>query len=134
MKKRVLPITLSFALASSIISPGLTSALGIFDLTSSLVQTPINQYQAELAPGVKEKHYSFKGKNGKKIESFVVDVDVHNPNVSIEAGTPNDDEAYGLQPVRKQAEAANGDNHKVVAAVNADFYNMATGEPNGIVL
>lgn len=132
-KKRVLPITLSFALAGSIVSPSLTSALGTFDLTSSVVQTPINLYQAELAPGVKEKHYSFEGKDGKKIESFVVDVDVHNPSVSIEAGTPNDGTAYGLQPVRKQAEAANGDNHKVVAAVNADFYNMATGEPNGIV-
>lgn len=132
-KKKILPITLSFALASSVVSPSLTSALGNFELTSPLVQTAINQYQAELAPGVKEKHYSFEGKDGKKIESFVVDVDVHNPSVSIEAGTPNDGEAFDLQPVRKQAEAANGDNHTVVAAVNADFYNMATGEPHGIV-
>nr|WP_263324448.1 phosphodiester glycosidase family protein [Neobacillus sp. Marseille-Q6967] len=132
-KKKILPITLSFALAGSIVSPSLTSALGPFELTSTLVQTPINQYLADLAPGVKETHYSFEGKDGKKIESFVVDVDVHNPGVSIEAGTPDDGEAYGLQPVRKQAEAANADNHTVVAAVNADFYNMATGEPNGIV-
>ena len=69
----------------------------------------------------------------KKIESFVVDVDVQNPSVSIEAGTPNDGAAFGLQPVRQQANAANGDNHKVVAAVNSDFYNMATGEPIGVV-
>lgn len=132
-KKRILPITLSFALASSIVSPSFTSALGTFDLPSSVIQTPINEYQAELAPGVKEKHYSFEAKDGKKIESFVVDVDIHNPSVSIEAGTPNDAAAYGLQPVRAQAKAASGDNHTVVAAVNADFYNMATGEPNGIV-
>lgn len=132
-KKRLLPITLSAALATSIISPSLTSALGSFDLNSAVVQTPINLYQVDIGAGVKEKHYSFVGKDGKKIESFVVDVDVHNPSVSIEAGTPNDGESYGLQPVRKQAEAANADNHQVVAAVNADFYNMATGEPNGIV-
>ncbi|OCA87773.1 hypothetical protein A8F94_07960 [Bacillus sp. FJAT-27225] len=132
-KKRILPVTLSFALAGSIISPSLTSALGPFDLQSSIAPVPINQYQADLAPGVKEKHYSFEGKDGKKIESFVVDVDIQNPTVSIEAGTPNDGTAFGLQPVRQQAKAADSENHKVVAAVNADFYNMATGEPLGIV-
>ncbi len=132
-KKRILPISLTFALASSLVSPSLTSALGSFDLNSPVIQTPINEYQAALAPGVLEKHYSFEGKDGKKIESFVVDVDVQNPSVSIEAGTPNDGTAFGLQPVRQQAKAANGINHQVVAAVNADFYNMATGEPLGVV-
>ncbi|MFJ7729637.1 phosphodiester glycosidase family protein [Neobacillus sp. NPDC097160] len=132
-KKRLLPITLSFAIASSMISPSLTSAFGGFNLSSPLIQTPINEFKASLAPGVLEKHYSFEGKDGKKIESFVVDVDVHNPNVSIEVGTPNNGTAFGLQPVRQQASAANSENHQVVAAVNADFYNMATGEPLGIV-
>ncbi|MBM7691665.1 uncharacterized protein YigE (DUF2233 family)/predicted phosphodiesterase [Peribacillus deserti] len=131
--KRILPFTLSFVLASSIFSPGYTSALGDFDLSSTLIQTPINEYRSDIAPGVLEKHYSFEGRDGKKIESFVVDVDFQNPSVAIEAGTPNDGPAYGLQPVRQQANAANGANHKVVAAVNADFYNMATGEPHGVV-
>lgn len=133
VKKKVLPVALALTVISSTISPGITSALGEFDLTSEVVQTPINEYRADLAPGVKEKHYSFEGKEGKKIQSFVVDVDLHNPNVAIEAGTPNDGDAFGLQPVRAQANAANAENHKVVAAVNADFYNMATGEPHGIV-
>ena len=132
-RKRILPITLSFVVASSIISPNFASALGTFDVNSSIVQTPINEYQVDLAPGVKEKHYSFEGKDGKRMESFVVDVDVQNPSVAIEAGTPNDGDAFGLQPVRQQAKAADGDNHKVVAAVNSDFYNMATGEPIGVV-
>ncbi|MCM3766299.1 phosphodiester glycosidase family protein [Neobacillus niacini] len=132
-KKKLLPITLSIAIASSVISPGLASALGSFDLHSTFIQTPINEYQADLAPGIVEKHYSFEGKDGKKIESFVVDVDMQNASTAIEAGTPNDGTAYGLQPVRQQAKAADGENHKVVAAVNADFYNMATGEPIGIV-
>ncbi|WP_462410768.1 phosphodiester glycosidase family protein [Neobacillus sp. Marseille-QA0830] len=132
-KRRFLPVTLSMALAGSVVSPGLTSALGSFDLSSPIVQSPINEYRADIAPGVVEKHYSFEGKDSKKIESFVVDVDVHNPSVAIEAGTPNDGTAFGLQPVRQQASAADSENHKVVAAVNADFYNMATGEPIGIV-
>lgn len=132
-KRRFLPVTLSIALASSVISPSLGYALDSFDVSSPVIKTPINEYQADLAPGVKEKHYSFEGKDGKKVESFVVDVDVQNPSVAIEAGTPNDGTAFGLQPVRQQASAANGENHKIVAAVNADFYNMATGEPEGVV-
>lgn len=132
-KKRFVPIVLSATLVTSMISPSLTSALGNFDLQSVIVQTPINQYQADLAPGVKEKHYTFESKEGKKLESFVVEVDMQNPSVSIEAGTPNDGTAFGLQPVRQQASAANQENHQVVAAVNADFYNMATGEPLGFV-
>jgi trimeric autotransporter adhesin len=131
--KRVVPVVLSFAVAGSMIMPNVAGALGDFDLDSSVVHTPINEYRADLAPGVREKHYSFEGSDGKKIESFVVEVDVQNPSVSIEAGTPDDGEEYGLQPVRQQASAADGENHKVVAAVNADFYNMATGEPNGIL-
>ncbi|MBH9964797.1 phosphodiester glycosidase family protein [Rossellomorea oryzaecorticis] len=131
--KKVVPVVLSFAVAGSMVLPNVAGALGDFDLDSSVVHTPINEYRADLAPGVKEKHYSFEGSDGKKIESFVVEVDVQNPSVSIEAGTPDDGEEYGLQPVRQQASAADGENHKVVAAVNADFYNMATGEPNGIL-
>ncbi|MET3729578.1 exopolysaccharide biosynthesis protein/Icc-related predicted phosphoesterase [Fictibacillus halophilus] len=131
--KKLLPSALALILVSSTLSPFRTSALGEFDLVSEVVQTPINEYRANIAPGVEEKQYSFESKEGKKIESFVVEVDVHNPNVAIEAGTPNDEDAFSLQPVRAQANAANGENHQVVAAVNADFYNMATGEPHGVV-
>jgi trimeric autotransporter adhesin len=126
--------TVVFAvMASTLISPASTVALGNFDLKSPIIQTPINQYNANLASGVKEKHYSFENKEGKKLESFVIEVDMQDPTIAIEAGTPNDGTAFGLQPVRKQAEAANSENHTVVAAVNADFYNMATGEPSGYV-
>ena len=129
MKKRILAVTLSAVLAGSIFSPLNASALGGFDLQSAVVQTAINEYEAVLAPGVTEKHYTFEGKNGKKIESFVIDVDRQTPNLSIVAGTAS----TGLQPVRKQAASADGENHRVVAAVNADFFNFSTGEAVGIV-
>ncbi|GAM12148.1 phosphodiester glycosidase family protein [Mesobacillus selenatarsenatis] len=132
-KKGLKATVVSAVMVSTLISPVSTLALGNFDLNSPVIQTPINQYNADLASGVMEKHYSFESKEGKKLESFVVEVDMQDPTVAIEAGTPNDGTAFGLQPVRKQAEAANGENHTVVAAVNADFYNMATGEPSGYV-
>ena len=54
-----------------------------------------------------------------------MDVDVQNPSVAIEAGTPNDGDGFGLQPVRQQAKAADGDNHNVVAAVNLEFSEIS---------
>lgn len=132
-KRKMAPSALVLALVTSAIIPDTVTALGEFHLTSPLIKTPINEYTADLAPGVQEKHYSYENQEGKKIESFVVDVDLQNPGVSVEAGTPNDKDAYGLQPVRAQAKAADSENHKVVAAVNADFYNMATGEPHGVI-
>lgn len=132
-KRKVVPSALALTFLTTSILPQAVSALGEFTLNSSLIQTPINEYTADVAPGVKEKHYSYENQEGKKIESFVVDVDLQNPNIAIEAGTPHDKDAYGLQPVRPMAKAADAENHKVIAAVNADFYNMATGEPNGIV-
>ncbi|KSU81937.1 Exopolysaccharide biosynthesis protein [Fictibacillus enclensis] len=132
-KRKMAPSALVLALVTSAIIPDTVTALGEFHLTSPLIKTPINEYTADLAPGVQEKHYSYENQEGKKIESFVVDVDLQHPGVSVEAGTPNDKGAYGLQPVRAQAKAADSENHKVVAAVNADFYNMATGEPLGVI-
>ncbi|WP_223881914.1 phosphodiester glycosidase family protein [Niallia endozanthoxylica] len=132
-KRRILAITFSAVLAGNILTPLNASALGSFDLHSAVVQTAINEYEAVLAPGVTEKHYTFEGKDGKKIESFVIDIDRQTPNLSIEAGTPNDGTAFGLQPVQKQATSADRENHRVVAAVNADFFYFATGEPVGIV-
>lgn len=132
-KRRMPAVALSAVLAGSMILPINASALGNFDLQSSVVKTAINEYQAALAPGVIEKHYTFEGKDGKKIESFVIDVDLQAPNLSIEAGTPNDNNTFGLQPVVKQAASADGENHRVAAAVNADFFNLATGLPVGVV-
>jgi len=132
-KRRILGITFSAILAGNILSPLNASALGSFDLHSEVVQTAINEYEAVLAPGVTEKHYTFEGKDGKKIESFVIDIDRQTPHLSIEAGTPNDGTAFGLQSVQKQAASADRENHRVVAAVNADFFYFTTGEPVGIV-
>lgn len=132
-KRRIVAATLSAGLAGSIFSPMNAAALGGFDLHTAVVTTAINEYQAALAPGVMEKHYTFEGKDGKKIEGFVIDVDRQTPNISIQAGTPNNSNAFGLQPVRIQAASAAGENQKVVAAVNADFFNLASGEPIGIV-
>ncbi|GAA0085837.1 hypothetical protein UT300007_22760 [Clostridium sp. CTA-7] len=132
IKMRIASLLVSLSVLINFIPPTSVKALGDFGISSPAISKPINNYSVKLAPGVTEKGYTFEDVTGKRVESFVIEVDINNKNVSIEAATPNDESAYGLQPVRKQAEALLAKGEQVVAGVNADFYNMATGEPVGI--
>jgi len=132
-KKPMIYITISTLIAGNSLLAVPASALGGFDLKSDIIINPINEYQVDIAPGVGEKHYSFENTEGKRIEAFIVDIDMDNPQVSIEAGTPNGGDVIGKQTVREQAQFESMNGHRVVAAVNGDYFNMATGEPFGIV-
>ena len=112
------------------------AALGKPDYAANDVfQLLINQVTTELAPGITERHFTFKNPNQKRSECFSVDVKLGaKSNTQILVGTPNDGEEYGMQTVRDQANAAKTNGKNVVAAINADFYNMATGEPQGVVV
>lgn len=134
LRTRIMCLLISISIFISLVPTFSVSALGDFDISSPLISIPINNYITKLAPGILEKGYSFIDSNGKKNESFVVEVDPLNEKVSIEAMTPNDENSYGLQTVRKQADVLIAKGEQVVAGVNADFYNMATGEPSGVVV
>ena len=110
------------------------AALGTPDYDADDVFKPlINQVTTNLAPGIKERHFTFTNFNNKRSECFSVDVNL-GENARVLVGTPDDGEKYGMQTVRDQANAAKENGKNVVAATNADFYNMATGEPQGVVV
>ncbi len=133
LKRSLGYVAASILFASNVLNPVTASALGGFDLNSSVISNAINEYSVDIAPGVSESRYSFEDREGKMTEAFVVEMDMDNPEVSIEAGTPNNGVIFGTQTVRQQAAAESQEGHMVVAAVNGDFYNMANGEPFGIV-
>ncbi|MBR6359855.1 MAG: phosphodiester glycosidase family protein, partial [Lachnospiraceae bacterium] len=90
-----------------------------------------------IAPGIVETQYVTNTEDGSDQEmGYAVTIDLSNPTVSIGAGyKDNDASQWGMQTVRKQALAAEADNgYNVVAAVNADFFNMATGSPSGTLI
>ncbi|WP_315119269.1 cell wall-binding repeat-containing protein [uncultured Clostridium sp.] len=131
--KKVVSKVVLTTIIFNMVNSASVQALGNFDIKSSFISKEINKEEVQIAPGIKEKKYSFRDKSGKKIEMFTVEVDTRNPDAGIEAGTPNDKDAYGMQTVTGQAKAATSAEEKVVAAVNGDFYYMVTGEPIGIV-
>lgn len=133
-KMRIASLLIAISVLINFMPPLNAKALGDFGISSPIISKAINNYSLNLAQGITERGYTFEDSTGKRVESFVIEIDTENKNVNIEASTPNDDNTYGLQSVRKQAEVLLGKGEQVIAGVNADFYNMATGEPNGVLV
>ncbi len=86
-----------------------------------------------IVDGVKATEISYISKTGLAKKIFVVETDLNIPNIGIEASTPNNAAQFGMQPMRTQATFEDVEGHKVWAGINADFYNMTNGTPQGIV-
>ncbi|MBB4037040.1 exopolysaccharide biosynthesis protein [Dysgonomonas hofstadii] len=83
--------------------------------------------------GVTATEIKYLSQTGLAMKVFVFEVDLTNQNISIEASMPKGGTSFGMQQMTKQATYVDKDGHKVWAGVNADFYNMTTGVPQGIV-
>lgn len=114
-------------------------AFGETEVGKSLVDnTPLvatvfsdSTYSLENGVDITELHYfSMKGYSMKL---FVMEVDLDEPNISVEITTPNNKNTFGLQPMTEQAVYENTDKHQVLAGINGDFFNTTTGVPNGIL-
>lgn len=98
---------------------------GRYDVTSTV---------RSISDGVTEtQYYTNTQTNDDQVVTYSIDIDL-SKNTLI-AGYKDYDSArgsWGMQSVREQAAAAETvRGQKVVVAVNADFYNMGTGEPTG---
>lgn len=102
--------------------------------TNPVIKSIIGQQQATLAPGITERKLTYLNQNGVQNKYYSVALDPKNPNTTLLAGMPSDGTKPGMQTVRNQANAAISHGQQVVAAVNADYYNMATGAPLGNVV
>ncbi|NLR31147.1 phosphodiester glycosidase family protein [Levilactobacillus tujiorum] len=88
----------------------------------------------QLASGITESKVTYKNTAGDRTVMHSVSVDLKDKTAGLYAGTMDDSKDIGLQTVRGQAEAAIKNGHQVVAGLNADFFNMGTGEPSGNVV
>lgn len=86
-----------------------------------------------IVDGVTATEISYISNTGLAKKIFVIETDLTNPKVGIEVSTPNNSAQFGMQPMTKQATYEDYEGHKVWAGINADFYNMTNGTPQGIV-
>jgi len=75
----------------------------------------------------------YLSKAGLSMKLFVFEIDLTNPNINMEASTPNNKNISAMQPMTVQALYEDQPGHKVYGGVNADFFNMTTGQPRSIL-
>ena len=97
----------------------------------------ISDTQRRIAPGVQENRIVTNDSTGQRQEMiYAVSVDPTAP-VGLMAGYAdyNTSGVWKMQTVREQAaKAQEKTGRNIVAAVNADIFNMSTGEPGGVLV
>ncbi len=86
----------------------------------------------EVSPGIKETDIHYLSREGYSMRAFILEIDVNHPGLLLQAGTPYNAEPYAMQTVPDMAKYIEKPGYRVMAAVNADFFNTSTGEPRGI--
>ena len=112
---------------------------GISALKVSAERYVVTSTISAISPGVEETKYitNDSSSNSDQVVMYGVTVDL-SQNQIIAGYKDYDASTWGMQTVREQAAAAERSpalgGRKVVAAINADFYNMGTGQPIGALV
>ena len=128
--RKVLATALVFISAAAVIV-----AMALFDgvAYAASERYDVTSTKRSISAGVTETlYYTNVSSNDDQVVTYAVDIDLSQNSLIAGYKDYNSKGEWGMQTVREQAAAAESARGlKVVAAVNADFYNMGTGEPTG---
>ena len=135
--KRVISSFMAVLLVFSMVAvAGTTSVAAYFTAPEGRTITSVKEY--ELAPGIVEQRIVTDNYEGThQVKAYVAIADFNNPNVGFLAGYKDYDASgtWGMQTVRDQMRAASeAKDVTVVAGINADYFDMATGQPYGALI
>lgn len=83
--------------------------------------------------GLKATEVRYLSSIGLAMKLSIFEVDLTNPNIIMEASTPNNMPAFGRQRMTIQATYEDAEGHKVWGGVNGDFFDGTNGTPRGIL-
>ena len=103
--------------------------------------------KSTLAPGITQEIHQAYTADNKQIRYYVATADINSPYVDVYANYKDNDPGAGwaMSRVLDQANAAQAkygdpssphyiENYNVIASINGAGYNMATGEPSGLLV
>ena len=133
---KALSVFLSVLILLSVVAPA-ASAVGVTSLLlpSGFRVTAESTYH--VVGGVTERHFTINNKsNSNQINSYTLEVDLNDPDISIVAGYNDGDfDGWGRATVLDQAEAIEAKRGvHVIGGLNADFFNKETGAPIGLLV
>ncbi len=121
MKKSIYLILLCFLVIST---------QGQIRLDGQLMSRMVLDTTYTVLPGVKETNLHYLNTAGKPMAVYILQVNLKKKyNLGIETSTPFNKDTFARQTMMKQMEYENTPEHRVVAGVNAGFFNMKTGTP-----
>lgn len=133
--KKTIASTVTFCLAAIQITSAYPAlALGTVEHSTALASPVVDEIKTTISPGLTQREFIYTNKDGKRQTCFTMEYSPMQSSVVLSVGTPNDGASIGLATVRNQATDAIKKGKRVVAAINADMYNMATGDPWGVVV
>jgi exopolysaccharide biosynthesis protein len=88
----------------------------------------------QVSEGIRETDVHYLSKTGYTMHIFIMEIDLNNPKLRLEAATPFNVDTYAMQTVPDMAKYLEPAEGRVLAGVNADFFNTSTGEPRGILV
>lgn len=87
----------------------------------------IDEWTSPVAPGVLQSTLELESEAGKQ-HLHVLDIEGGKEHLSFETGLSNG-KVLGMQKTTEQAQSVSRDGHRVIGAVNGDFYNTSNGLP-----
>lgn len=115
-----------------ILSPLTQAILDSTQLISQVFRDTIFQ----VTDGVKETDIQYLSMKGYAMRVFILAVDLNNPKLSLEGVLPYGETQLSslMQPLPEMASYVDSAGHRVVGAVNADFFDRSTAVPRGILV
>ncbi len=144
--KHILALFMAVVILCSVVSPVISVAEGT-DI--GINKTLISKSDYDVVTGVTESHIVTQNNDGSnQVRSYVLEVDLNNPDVGIIVGYKNYMDnltavpSWGVQTVSAQAAAAENyyknikkmSTFEIVGGVNGDFFSLPAGNPNGYVV
>lgn len=131
MKKIVSAVLTVLCAVSGLARP---ASVGERLLAAGAVAEVVSDTVMEVCPGVTEADLHIIKADGNPVRLFVVEADMTNPGLSFEVSTPGDTcvaSGQSRQTLSGMARDADRPGHRVVAMVNADFWDVKTMEVRG---
>ncbi len=102
-------------------------------VNTGLVATIFSDSTYTVTEGLQATEMHYFSMTGYSMHVFIFEVDLSNPNISVEVSTPNNQNATALQKMSVQATYEDAAGHKVWGGVNGSFFNTSTGAPHGLL-
>ena len=132
--KKILAMTLAVLMILSILPMSVFAANSVTDLADA-GYTIISDDESTLAPGVTMNEVVMYDSNGERVEMYITTSDPSVPTVQFYANYKDNQCAeWGMQTLSEQVaamEANYEEPFKVVAGLNASYYNITNGAPTG---